>query len=229
MSFRVWRALGVAALFAGLVSTGSSASAAVIFSNSFESPLLPPGGISFHAAGTTFDGWAVTGVPPFGDVLLLDDTYNENGNNPLFNAQHGNQSLDITGTGNTGPNGVNREIATVAGQEYELSFYVGRADSTANGFYLTPSTVGVSLDGGPTLSFTNSNVTANGVNWLLVGVLFTALDSSTNLSFLNLTTTNSFAGVDNVTIASVPEPASLAIWGLGLAGIGIYRRRKSAV
>lgn len=34
-------------------------------------------------------------------------------------------------------------------------------------------------------------------------------------------------GIDNVTIGRVPEPGTLALLGLGLAGVGLSRRRKS--
>ncbi|WP_349556658.1 PEP-CTERM sorting domain-containing protein [Marinobacter sp. NFXS9] len=34
-------------------------------------------------------------------------------------------------------------------------------------------------------------------------------------------------GIDNVTVGEVPEPGSLALLGLGLAGIGVMRRRKA--
>ncbi|WP_165855289.1 PEP-CTERM sorting domain-containing protein [Marinobacter sp. JSM 1782161] len=34
-------------------------------------------------------------------------------------------------------------------------------------------------------------------------------------------------GIDNVTVGEVPEPGTLALLGLGLAGVGVMRRRKA--
>lgn len=31
---------------------------------------------------------------------------------------------------------------------------------------------------------------------------------------------------DDCSIAAIPEPGSLALWGIGLAGLGFLRRRK---
>ena len=71
-----------------------------------------------------------------------------------FNAQSGLNSIDITGAGNTGPtDGIQQSVATTAGHQYALSFYVGRAQTVAgNGtglvFYNSPATVDLSINGG---------------------------------------------------------------------------------
>lgn len=52
--------------------------------------------------------------------------------------------------------------------------------------------------------------------------------SSASLTFDNNTTRADGWGIDNVSIARVPEPGTLALLGLGLAGLGMARRRKQS-
>lgn len=52
--------------------------------------------------------------------------------------------------------------------------------------------------------------------------------TSATLTFQNGENENDGWGIDNVTIASVPEPGTLALLGLGLAGLGVARRRKQS-
>ncbi len=52
--------------------------------------------------------------------------------------------------------------------------------------------------------------------------------SSASLTFDNNTTRADGWGIDNVRIARVPEPGTLALLGLGIAGIGLARRRKQS-
>ena len=39
--------------------------------------------------------------------------------------------------------------------------------------------------------------------------------------------TTGLRGIDNINVSTVPEPATLALFGLGLAGIGFSRRKKA--
>jgi hypothetical protein len=51
--------------------------------------------------------------------------------------------------------------------------------------------------------------------------------TSASLVFDNGVGENDGWGIDGVTLAKVPEPGTLALLGLGLAGLSIARRRKS--
>jgi len=59
-------------------------------------------------------------------------------------------------------------------------------------------------------------------------VTLTGFDNLKSVSFSQAG--GSYIAIDNVTInaAAVPEPASLALLGLGIAGMGVLRRRKKA-
>jgi hypothetical protein len=57
--------------------------------------------------------------------------------------------------------------------------------------------------------------------------MFTATGTQTTIAFLNETPIgNNFAGLDNVVLQSIPEPASVILLGSGLAGfLGLRRKR----
>jgi hypothetical protein len=201
-----------------LICFTSSSPANSIVDPGFETPVLPVGASQTFAGGSTIGPWTVLGV----DVLLLQTNYGEPGNgvNP-FNAQEGLNSVDLTGSGNTGPtDGVQQTISTLAGTNYLLSFYVGRA--TGGSFYSTPATVNLSINGGTAVAFTNSNSTPGMINWQQFSTSLLATGSLTTIAFLNGTPLNtSEAGLDNVVVvpAAVPEPASLLILSSGLVSI----------
>ncbi|MGA2032382.1 MAG: DUF642 domain-containing protein [Thermoguttaceae bacterium] len=206
--------------------------AALIADGGFETPVLPSGAAQFFTPGQYIGPWLVLGSGG-ANVALIQTNYSEyNGvNNGLlqFNAQEGLNSLDLTGAGNTGPtSGVQQTIGTTLGQAYLVSFYVGRA--AGNGYYATAATDDLSINGGPRVPFTNSNATPGHDNWQEFTYTFTATGPSTTITFYNDTPygTNE-AGLDNVNVTPVPEPASLVVWGLlgaGWVGVNVLRGRR---
>lgn len=224
---------------AALIACGSPPTRAdLIVNGGFETPGASAGTYHKYTNGNSIGAgaWTVLGK----DVLVLNNTYHESG--ITFNSHLGNNALDITGVGNTGPtDGVSQTVATSIGTQYLLSFFVGRGDATGNKtsgpIYSNPATVNLSINGGSSVSFTNSDVTANKVNWKEFSYLFTATSLSTTISFLNGTPLNTktnnhgsnYAGLDDVSLVPVPEPSSIvtvALVGLSLGVTRLARRRR---
>lgn len=226
---RHWFTLAV--IIAAIATTNASfaQSQNLLINGGIEDPTLPSGGTMNYTNGQnigTPGGWTAVGA----GVILIQTNYAE----PYFgitdfNAEEGLNSLDITGYGNTGPtSGVQQTVATNVSQTYLLSFYVGRADDNgaASAYYTTPSTVNLSINNGPLVSYTNANATPNFVNWQQFTTSFIATQPSTLLAFYNGTSTNNFAGLDNVVLtpAGVPETSTVFILTIGLVGGGALLR-----
>jgi hypothetical protein len=118
----------------------------------------------------------------------------------------------------------------VVGQEYNLTFY--QAAAQQKGFSgTTTDQWQVTFGSSPNQDSTLMNVaTESDVAWNSQSMLFTASATTETLTFLALGTPNSdppFALLDGVSLISVPEPASIALLGFGVAGIAGLRRRRA--
>lgn len=134
--------------------------------------------------------------------------------------------IDLDGS-NGNPQGIlrsNSAITLLPGVSYYLSFdLIGSQRGTS-----TSTTVNF----GPyseVFNLTSSNVTGGAVSDMLVTV---GAPTSAYLTFTSNTPGDVGALLDNVIITSststsVPEPATLGLLGLGLAGVGFARRKRA--
>ncbi len=211
----------------------SSFAQAAIVNGGFEAP--GTGGFDnvLYGVGDDIGGWTVTGSSS-NAVFLLKTTYSEPG--IVFNSHSGDYAVDLTGSGNTGPSdGIYQNVATTNGTTYKLTFWVGNAAGNGSGntpYYLLDSSAGLTIGLTGAGPFTNSDSTPGGINWKEFSYTFTASGPSTKIAFLNNTApSDNYLGLDDVSIAAVPEPSTWAMMILGFAGVGFmaYRRRNHSL
>jgi len=216
-----------ALLATAALGAGASAHANLLTNGSFElGTFTNQGNVTqtFTAGATTMTGWTTVGnfvswigaANPFG-----------------LSAQNGSFFLDLTGYQAGAPfGGVRQSVATTAGQQYVLSFYLGSRTDIWGG----PPVSIVGSAGGTTQIFTDS-APHNSSTWTLENLVFTAGPGNSTVITLTGAAGVNYIGLDNVDVecanangcagsTSVPEPATLSLLGLGMAGLGIARRRR---
>ncbi|MCB8933532.1 MAG: DUF642 domain-containing protein [Chthonomonadaceae bacterium] len=188
------------------------ASANLIVNGSFEVP-HQPSGYGYVAGGSNvITGWTtvLNGVEHFDPAIYSIGT-----------AHDGNQVVDLAPTTFTG-GGIEQTVATVAAQQYRLSFWGGTsnyANRTGTGV------IKVSIDGGAAQSFNLNNANAV-IAWQGFSLDFAGTGNPTTITFFNDEDANThFAFLDDVSLAPVPEPFTLVLAAAGLATAARRRKR----
>lgn len=113
-----------------------------------------------------------------------------------------------------------------AGQ-YVLSFCLGDING-GDSRYLLASSVAVRFGGSSLGIFSNAACGAT-TNWMEVTIPF-ASDGTNTLTFSSAgLTLDHYAGLDNVTVAAVPEPGSLALVLAAMVAAGSAAKRRKSV
>lgn len=206
------RSFRLLSLAAAVALCGSTTRAASFTNGSFESGLNPGSFLSVSAGDPFITGWSVGGAG-----VDYVGTY--------WQAAQGERSVDLSQL-NAG--WIEQTFDTTANTVYEVLFDIaGNPDGppTIKGLLATAAADSQAY----TFDVTGHSKPAMG--WETRSFLFTATGTSTTLRFAGLATTPYGAAIDNVRIHAnvVPEPASLALTGLGAAGLAFSLRRRRKV
>ena len=199
-----------------VLSLSSSAPASLINNGSFENGLDPGTFTTLGTGNTSITNWTIAG----GSIDYIG-TY--------WNASAGVRSIDLNGMSS---GTLQQTFATTPGESYLLTFDLsGNPDggnpiktlTVTDGIFAQMFMFDTTANGGATIGI-NGNM-----RWQPQSFQFTASSASTTLSFIGDPNNGPFGpALDNVSVTAVPEPATLAVLGFGLLGMGAYTRRRKA-
>jgi hypothetical protein len=222
------------AVAAPILAASGAASANLIVNGSFESPVVPAGSAFGSPNDVTVGSTDITGWTVVGDIDEMVSIISGSAlfDSVLFVADDGVQSLDLTGPGSDGFEGVAQTIATTPGNTYQLGYSIGNPTSSL-GVLGNTSTINVLINGVPAFSDTNSTQILNTFVWQRFLHTFVASSSSTTLAFMNGdpygNPGDGHNGLDTVVVVDLgrietPEPTSLALFGSGLVFVTLVNR-----
>jgi choice-of-anchor C domain-containing protein len=200
---------------AGLALTACLAASAAAYAGPFQNGSFEQNSYSgsvgyqtLNTDDTSITGWVVSS----GNVDLI---------NTYWQAADGNFSLDLSGNE---AGAISQTFDTVAGHGYDVTFdLAGNTDGGNVIKQLLVSAAGVSGQ----YSFNTTGDSNSSMGWTLETFFFVADAASTTLTFASLEQNPYGPALDNVTVTDVPEPMAIALFGVGLLGLGAAGRRRA--
>ena len=194
--------LAVSAALAAVLTPAAHA-VELINNGGFEADPFPGSGFTTLTSGLT--GWSISG-----SVDLIKD---------YWAPASGSYSLDLNGGG---ASTISQSFATQIGVLYNVSFSMagnpdGGGNKSINANVTTPNTY----------TFDISNSTHANMGWVTKTFSFVATSNSSTLSFVGNAVNGPYgAALDNVSVTSVPEPATYAMMLVGLSVMGYAARSR---
>jgi hypothetical protein len=191
-------------LSATLATLSATANANLLVNGSFENPDVQTGSWQYFNSSSV-PGWD-------GSNIEIWDHLNGEA------AYEGSQFAEL----NAHPSSVQgftiyQNFSTIIGQTYDFSFAYQARNAISPNESFSVQINGILQD------LLNTHTTTG---WSVYSNSFTAIDTTSTISFSSITEGTQGNFIDDVKVTTqVAEPATLALLGLGLAGLGFSRRR----
>lgn len=204
-------------IVAAVIFSASSATAGFIVNGGFESPAIDSSYVTRTVDSQGIPDWVVGGTGNGSGVDQIGTLWTG------ASGSVGDQSVDIDYAYT-----LSQAFATTIGQQYQLEFFYSHNPGSKSSSGSASIVGGGELFSTGVLTHDISN-SHEDMEWLPYSGTFVANSDSSTLTFAGVFD-NGVAGwaVDNVSVMAVPEPTSLAIFGIGagVACIGGVRRRR---